>query len=127
KRFPRIGEGLLQAKRDAALFGIDLEHHHFHFLRSGDDLAGMDVLFGPAHFGNVDQAFDARLQFDERAVVGDVGDAAGILRPDRVLYRDAIPRVGLELLHAQADAVALVVDADDLDLDGLADRQHFGR
>src|SRR5690606_14136852 len=37
------------------------------------------------------------------------------------------PRVGLELLHAERDTVALMVDAHDLDLDGLADRQHFGR
>ena len=87
----------------------------------------MDVLFGPRHFGNVDQAFDARLQFDERAVVGDVGHAAGELGAHRILGLDAFPRIGLELLHAQADAVALVVDADDLDLDGLADRQHFRR
>ena len=94
----------------------------FHFLRGGDDLAGVDVLLGPAHFGDVDQAFDARLQFDERTVVGDVGDAAGELGLDRVLGLDAIPRIGLQLLHAEADAVALVVDADDLDLDGLADR-----
>src|SRR5690606_20234197 len=30
-------------------------------------------------------------------------------------------------LHAERDTVALVVDANDLDLDGLADREHFGR
>ena len=95
--------------------------------RGRDDLARVDVLLGPAHLGDVDQAFDARLQFDERAVVGDVGDAAGELGADRVLGFDAIPRIGLQLLHAQRDAVALLVDADDLHLDGLADRQHLGR
>ncbi len=82
--FPRIVHGLLEAERDAALVRIDLEHLHFDFLRGGDDLAGMDVLLGPAHFGDVDQAFDARLQFHEGAVVGDVGDAAreAARRPD---------------------------------------------
>ena len=87
----------------------------------------MDVLLGPRHFGDVDQAFDARLQLDEGAVVGDVGDAALELGADRVLGLDALPRIGLELLHAERDAVGLVVDADDLHLDGLADRQHLGR
>ena len=38
-------------------------------------LAGVDVLLGPRHFGNVDEALDARLELDERAVVGDIGDA----------------------------------------------------
>src|SRR5690606_25863048 len=60
-------------------------------------------------------------------VVGDVGDPAGVLGADRILGLDAFPRIGLQLLHAQADAVALVVDADDLNLDRLADVEHFGR
>src|SRR5690606_28112713 len=101
--------------------------HDFHFLRGGDDLARVDVLLGPRHFGDVDEAFDARLQFHEGTVVGDVGDPPGVLGADRILGLDAFPRIGLQLLHAQADAVALVVDADDLDLDRLADVEHFGR
>jgi hypothetical protein len=90
-------------------------------------LPGWTFFFGPAHFRDVDQAFNARLQFDERTVIGDVGHAAGELGLDRILGFDAIPRIGLKLLHAERDAVRLVVDAYDLDLDGLADRQHFGR
>ena len=73
---PRVLERLLEAERDAALGRIDLEHHHVDFLRGREDLAGMDVLLGPGHFGDVDEALDARLQLDEGAVVGDVGDAA---------------------------------------------------
>ena len=73
---PRIAHGLLEAERNAALDRVDFQHLHFDFLRGRDDLAGMHVLLGPRHFGDVDQAFDARLQFDEGAVVGDVGDAA---------------------------------------------------
>src|SRR5229473_2946333 len=91
------------------------------------DLTGMHVLFGPRHFRDVDQAFDARFQFDERAVVGDVGDAAGEARIKRVLGLDALPRIVKQLLHAERDAVGLVVDLDDLDLHGLADGEHFGR
>ncbi len=71
--FPRIAHGLLETERNAALDRVDFQDLHFDFLRGRDDLARMDVLLGPGHFGNVDQAFDARLQFHERAVVGDVG------------------------------------------------------
>ena len=49
------------------------------------------------------------------------------LRADRVLGLDAFPGIGLELLHAEADALGLGVEADDLHLDGLADMQRFGR
>ena len=75
----------------------------------------------------MDQAFDAGLEFDERAVVGDVGDAALEPHADRILGLDALPRIGLQLLHAERDAVRLVVDLDDLDLHLLADVEHFGR
>ncbi len=90
ERFPRIGLSLLETQRDAALFLIDLEDDHIDFLRRRHDLARMDVLLGPGHFRHVDQAFDARLQLDERTVLGDVRDAARQLRADRVLGAGAI-------------------------------------
>src|SRR6185312_8273215 len=98
-----------------------------HFLRGGDDLAGVNVLLGPRHFGDVDEAFDAGLELDEGAVVGDVGDAALVASADRILGLDALPRIVEQLLHAKRDAVRLVVDLDDLDLHLLADVEHFGR
>jgi len=63
----------------------------------------------------VDQAFDARLQFNERAVVGDVGDAAG----KRALsgYFASMPCHGSSAIAScERDAVGLVVDLDDLTL-----------
>ena len=44
----------------------------------------------------------------------------------RVFELDALPRIGLELLHAERDALGLRVEADDLHLDGLADMQRLG-
>ena len=118
---PRVVLRLLEAERDAALVGIDLEHLDLDFLAGRDDLAGMDVLLGPAHLGDVDQALDARLQLDEGTVVGDVRDLALVAGADRILGLDAFPRIGLQLLHAEADALRLGIDADDLHLDGVAD------
>ena len=45
----------------------------------------------------------------------------------RILGLDALPRIVQQLLHAERDAVGLVVDLDNLDIDVLADRQHLGR
>ena len=116
EHLPRIAHGLLEAERNAALDRIDFEHLNFDFLRGRNDLAGMHVLLGPRHFRDVDQALDARLELDEGAVVGDVGDAALEARIDRVFGLDALPRIVQQLLHAERDAVGLVVDLDDLDL-----------
>ena len=46
---------------------------------------------------------------------------------DRILELDALPGIGLELLHAERDALGLAVEADHLDLHGLADAQDLGR
>src|SRR5262249_25672875 len=81
----------------------------------------------PGHFGNVDEAFDARLDLDECTVVGDVRDRSSDLLADRVLRTDAIPRIALELLHAERDTMGFLVDADDLHLDRLADGEDLRR
>ena len=124
---PRVLKRLLQAERDAALHLIDLEDHDLDLLGGGDDLARVDVLLRPGHLGDVDQALDARLQLHERAVIGDVRDAALELRADRIAGGDALPRIGEELLDAERDAVRLVVDLDDLHLHRLADVHDLGR
>ena len=90
-------------------------------------LPGWTFFLVQRHFRDVDQALDPRLQLHEGAVVGDVGDAAGVLGARRILRRHAFPRIGLELLHAQADALRLRVEADDLHLDLLADLQRLAR
>ncbi len=127
KIFPRIGESLLEAERNTPLDRIDFENLHIDFLARRDDLARVDVFLGPGHFGDVNQAFDARLQFDERAVVGDVGHAAMDTGIDRIFGVDALPRIVEQLLHAERDAVRLVIDLDDLHLDRLADGQNLAR
>ena len=67
-------------------------------------------------------------QLDERTVIGDVRHAAGVDRVERVLGSfHGVPRIVLQLLHAEGDTVGFLVDLDDLDLDGLADRQDLGR
>src|ERR1700742_3266112 len=124
---PRIAHGLLEAERNAALDRIDLKDLHFDFLRRRNDLARVNVLFRPRHLGDVDETLDARLQLHEGAVVGDVGDTALEARADRILGLDGLPLIVEQLLHAERDAVRLVVDLDDLDLDGLADVEHLGR
>src|SRR5271165_5115785 len=127
KSLPWVLQGLLEAERDAALGRVDLEHLDLDLLAGRDDLAGMDVLLGPGHLGDVDQALDARLEFDERAIVGDVRHASLQLLADVVAGLDVRPRVFLQLLHAARDAVGLVVDLDDADLDLLADREDLAR
>ena len=79
----------------------------------------------PAHLADVHQAFDARLQLDEGAVVRDGYDLTLHPCTDRVLLGDVLPRIGVQLLEAEGDALALPIDVENLDLERLADLDHL--
>ena len=69
---------------------------------------------------DVDQAFDARLQFHERAVVGDVDDAADDVRARRDSARRRRATDPAQLLEAEGDALLILVELQDFDLDLVA-------
>src|SRR6478672_10510114 len=118
---PRIAGDLLDAERDAATLLVHVQHHDLQLVTDLHDLGRVDVLVGPVHFGHVDQAFDARLDLDERAVIGDVGDLAEHAGVGRVATRDVVPRILAHLLEAEADAVALLVVLEHADVEFLAE------
>ena len=73
------------------------------------------------------QAFHTLFDLGKAAVVGEVGDGGLHARAFRVAAGDFDPRIVAQLLHAQADAVLLAVELEDLDLDLVAHVDHLGR
>src|SRR5574337_24521 len=127
ERFPRIRAGLLDAQRDAAALFIHVQHGHLGLVADLHHLGRVDVLVGPVHLGHVHQAFHARLDLDEAAVIGDVGDLAEDAAADRVATRDVHPRVVAQLLQAQRNAVAFLVVLQHAHVELVADVDHLGR
>src|SRR5206468_11978780 len=84
-------------------------------------------LLGPTHLGDVNQPFDPGRQLDQGAVVSNVGSTTAELGAGRIFEIYTLPRIGLELLHAERDALRLGIEANDLNLDGLADGQRLRR
>ena len=124
---PRIRLALLDAERNATTLLVDVEHHDLDFLADVHDLGRVDVLVGPVHLGDVHEAFDAFLDLDEAAVVGNVRDLAEQPRARRIAARDVLPRIGAELLEAEADALTLAVELEDAHFDLVADVDDFRR
>ena len=94
-RVPRVGGHLLQAERHPLLFLIDVQDDARHLLALLHDFVRMRDLAGPAHVRNVQQAIDAVLDLDERAIVGEVPNHAGNDLARHVLLGHLIPRIGL--------------------------------
>src|SRR5208282_3385137 len=51
---PGIGQRLLDAQRNAAITGLDVQNHDVDFFADFGDLRGMLGFFGPAHLSDVD-------------------------------------------------------------------------
>src|SRR3989338_6360296 len=125
---------LLQAEPDPALVGIHADHQQGQLVADAHDLVG--AADRPAgHLGDVQQAVDAGLELDEGAEVGQTDDLAGDPRAHRGALGDGRPRVGLDLLEPERDALVLLVHVEDLrlellplleDLRGVADAPRPG-
>src|SRR5581483_10957578 len=70
---------------------------------------------------------DARLDFHERAVVGEIGNLAEQAGARRVAAREADPWILAQLFEAEGDAVLLLVELQDFCRDLVADVDHFRR
>src|SRR5262249_51947706 len=123
---PRIGLELLETEADALVRDVDIENHALDLLADLEELARVLGLL-PRHLADVDEAFDARRELDERAVVGDRNDLARNLGADRVLLGRSRPRIVDGLLEAQRNALGLGVVLEDLDGHLVADVEHFAR
>src|SRR5271165_2830589 len=121
--FPRVRLQLLKAQANAALAGIDVQHHGFNLVANIDQLRRMLHALRPRHFTDVHQPFDALLQLDERAIIRDADDAPAHMRSNRIALGRIHPRIGRELLKAQRYALLLAIELENLNLDLVAHLQ----
>src|SRR3954470_7040617 len=124
---PRVGGELLHAERDAALGRIHVEHHGLDLVANVDDLRGVLHALRPGHLADVDEAFDALLELDERTVVGGGDDASFNVRADGITIHSVEPRIGRELLEPERDALLFVVVLQNFYLDLVANVDQVAR
>src|SRR5690242_9466896 len=122
---PRILLRLLHAERDLLLVRIDLEHHRLDRLADADELRRMTDVARPAHLTDVHEAFDARLELDESAVVRDRDDLSSHPCTNWIFFRNILPRIALELLEAERDALARPIDVEDFYFQFRPDRHQL--
>ena len=94
---PRVGECLLEAERDAAASSrLDGEDDGVDRVALLENVAGMADLFAPGHLGDVNEAFDAGLDLDEGAEVGEARDGAGDALANLIFALALLPTVRAE-------------------------------
>jgi hypothetical protein len=65
---PRVRIELAEAERDLLVILLDTEDNRVQLLTDLEQLGRFADPLGPRHFGNVDEAFHARLEFNKGAV-----------------------------------------------------------
>src|ERR1035438_8230832 len=100
--------------------------YHVHRISGVDHIGGLAHLLGPGHLGEMDQAFDAFLEFDESAEIGDARHAALDALAGLVLVGDQVPGVRLELLESEGNAFLAGIDLEDPRLHLVADLEDVG-
>src|SRR5262245_11734742 len=127
ERLPRVRLDLLDAEADAPVVRIDFEHLRLDLLTDRKELRWVFDALRPRHLRDVHEAFDARLDLDERAVIGDRDHLAFDARAYRESLDRRRPWVGDQLFVAKADALFVAVELEHLDLDVFADLEEFVR
>src|SRR5580658_3025028 len=82
---------------------------------------------GPAHLGNMYQAFNARFKLHKYAVVRDAYNTALHTRTLRKTRRDRSPRIGQKLPATERDAHLLAIKFQNLDFQLFARTHDVGR
>src|ERR1019366_7636332 len=116
----------LGRQRQAPALRVDLKDLDPDLIARADDLPRALHMVG-RKLGDVHEALDAIEDLDEGAEGHDLGHLALELVAAVVGVPDPLPRVLLGLLETQRDALAVAVDVEHLDLDGVADREDLAR
>ena len=124
---PRVSFALFQTQGDTTTFFVDIQNHNFHYIANVNNFGRVDVFVGPIHFGNVNQAFNAFFDFNEAAVVGQVGHATGQFGTFRITLSDSYPRIFAQLFQAKGYTSTFAVELQHFNSDFVANVYDFAR
>src|SRR5215813_1373829 len=97
-----------------AICPVYTENYSLHAVARLNDVASFPDLLRPRHLRDVNQSFDSGLEFHEGSKVHHTRDDTTHTVADFVLARHGLPRMRLELLRAERNAVLPRIDLDDL-------------
>src|SRR5690349_12572229 len=127
QRLPGVLLHLLHAETDTTRTRIDTQHFNLDQVARIDNLAWMLHTLGPAHLRNVDQTFNARLEFNKGTVISNTRNASAYARTDRETLFDAGPRIRQQLLVTERDALTVTIKLQHFNLDRVADFEQLIR
>ncbi len=122
---PRILFELLETKAHLAVFAVEGKDNSVDFVANLQEvLSGAEVL-APAHFAYVDETFNAMGHFNKCAVVGHDNNFAVYFVANFEVCVKSVPRMGLELFETESNALFLVIEVENNDVELLVGLDNF--
>lgn len=122
--FPGIVCKLFNTEAEAFVGDIDIEDDGFDFVAFFVDFGGVTNFLSPADIGDMDETVDAVFDADEEAEIGDIANFAFNDGADRIFFLEDFPGIGFGLFHAEANFLRIGIEAEDDDIDDIADIDH---
>ena len=126
-RIPRIFLKLFHSEADAAFIRVNSQNLHFDIFTVSEHSFRCFRAFRPRNFRNVNQAFNARFEFDKHAVVSYGRNFSGQFGINRINFDDGWPRIGKKLLKAERNFFLFAVEFQDFDLNIVARFENVAR
>src|SRR5262249_40176777 len=124
---PGIRLRLLHPERNAAVARLDVENDDVNFFADFHGFRRLHGLFCPAHFGGVNEAFDALFELDERAVIHNADNFALELAACGILLIGVDPGILHQLLEAERNALLVLIELQDHHIEFLLRLNDVGR
>ena len=123
--FPRIFLELFDTEAHLAVVAVEGKDYSLHFVADFQEiLSGTEVL-RPRHLADMYKTFYAGSDFKECAIIGHDNNFAIDLVANLKLCVESIPGMGLELLEAEGDALLLVIEVENDDIEFLVEFDNF--
>ena len=98
---PRVFIELLDAERKALIGGVEVKHDSLDGFPFFVDLAWVFKAFTPRDIRDMNEAVNIVFDADKETEISDILDFSLNFGANRVFINEAVPRVGLDLFHAQ--------------------------
>ena len=121
-----VAEGALEAELNALVAGLHAQDNHFDLVAHFEEIGGLADLLRPGHLREMDEAVDARGEFDEGAEIGEAGHFADELLAGLELFGSDGPGIRLHLLQAEGHLAGVGVQLENFDFEFVANVDHVG-
>src|ERR1700730_1435198 len=118
-RIPRIRFELTNSQRNLLLLLVDAKDDCLNFLPLSQKIGGSRNSLSPRELRNMNQAFDALLDFNKSSIGDEIRNLAAHCCSNGETFFDSVPRIALGLFEAEGYTLLFLINVENNNIDLL--------